>query len=430
MPGISTAKELRTKRANLAEQARELLDKASAEKRELSTEETQTFDRIHADIEKMGKDVERIERQESTEAEMRASRGVDVAREDRAANDGERAVTDPKAEKEERAKKYEAAFENYLRYGKEGLQPEERSILGTGFRAGDSEGRAAQTVTTTGGGYLIPTGFSGQLEESLKAFGGMREASTVFKTDSGNPLNWPSVDDTAQVGELLAINTAAAEQAVTYGQVQFVAYKYSSKLVLVPIELMQDSAFDLTGHLSSVLGTRLGRITNTHFTTGDGSGKPSGIVTGASSGVTAAGTATVTYDELLDLEHSVDPAYRSKSVGTGWMFNDTTFKKLRQLKDGDGRPLWQPGLVGGAADTINGWPFFVNQDCAAMTTGNKPVYFGALKKYHIRDISGITVLRLEERYAELAQVGFLAFSRHDGRLLDAGTDPVKFITMA
>lgn len=428
MPGISTAKELRAKRANLAEQARELLDKASSENRELNQEETQTFDRIHADIEKMGKDVERIERQESTESELRASRGVET-RDDRAANDGERAVADPKADTEERAKKYEAAFDSYLRFGKEALQPEERSILQSGWRS-EGEVRAAQTVTTTGGGYLIPTGFSGQLEESLKAFGGMRQAATVFRTDSGNALNWPSVDDTAQTGELLAINTAAAEQAVTYGQVQFLAYKYSSKLVLVPIELMQDSAFDLNGHLASVLGTRIGRITNTHFTTGDGSGKPSGIVTGASSGVTAAGTSTITYDELLELEHSIDPAYRSASVGTGWMFNDGTFKKIRQLKDGDGRPLWQPGLVGGAPDTINGWPYFVNQDVAAMTTGLKPVLFGALKKYYIRDIMGITVLRLAERYAEYAQVGFLAFSRHDGRMLDAGTDPVKYITMA
>lgn len=417
-----TAKELRAKRANLAEQAKALLDKATAEQRELNQEETQSFDRIHDDIAKLAKDVERIERQESVETELRASRGVVAGR-----MDVETAKAEEKAE--DRAKKYEDAFNTYLRWGKEALEPEQRSLLQSGWRT-DAENRAAQTVTTTGGGYLIPTGFSGQLEESLKAFGGMRQAATVFKTDSGNALNWPSVDDTAQTGELLAINTAAAEQAVTYGQVQFLSYKYSSKLVLVPIELMQDSAFDLNGHLASVLGTRIGRITNTHFTTGDGSGKPSGIVTGASSAATAAATGTVTIDELLDLEHSIDPAYRSAAFGCGWMFNDSTFKKLRQIKDGDGRPIWQPGLIQGAADTLNGWPYIVNQDVASMSTGTKPILFGALKKYYIRDIMGITVLRLVERYAEYAQVGFLAFSRHDGRMLDAGTDPVKYITMA
>lgn len=417
-----TAMELRAKRANLAEQSKGILDRASAEKRDLNSEEQVSFDKIHDEITRLAADVERIERQESVDAELRASRGVVAGRAD--------VETTQSGEKvDERAQKYEAAFNNYLKFGNGGLEPEERSLLASGWRS-EVETRAPQTVTTTAGGYLIPTGFSGMLEESLKAFGGMREAATVFQTDSGNTLNWPSVDDTAQVGELLAINTGAAEQAVTYGQVQFVSYKYSSKLVLVPIELAQDSAFDLNGHLASVLGTRIGRITNTHFTTGDGSGKPSGIVTGASSGVTAAATGTVTYDELLDLEHSIDPAYRSKAFGCGWMFNDGTFKKLRQIKDGEGRPLWQAGLVGGAPDTINGWPINVNQDVAAMSTGNKPVLFGALKKYYIRDIMGITVLRLQERYAELAQIGFLAFSRHDGRLLDAGTDPVKYITMA
>lgn len=304
--------------------------------------------------------------------------------------------------------------------------PEQRALLRSGWR--QDESRAAQTVTTTGGGYLIPTGFSGQLEESMKAFGGMREAATVFRTESGNTLNWPTVDDTAQTGELLAINTAAAEQAVTYGQVQFQAYKYSSKLVLVPIELMQDSAFDLNVHLASVLGTRIGRITNTHFSTGDGSGKPSGIVTGASSGVTAAGTDTVTADELIDLVHSIDPEYRK--IGAKWMFNDGTLKALKKLKDGEGRPLWNPGLALREPDTLLGYGYVINQDVAALATGSKSILFGALQKYHIRDIMGVTVLRLVERYAEYAQVGFLAFSRHDGRMLDAGTDPVKYITQA
>lgn len=425
-----TSKELREKRGNLSEQAKAILDKASAENRDLTQEETQSFDRIHAEIEKYGKDVERMERQESVERELAVSRGVIAGREDRTVvAEGEPELeTERQRERERRAQKYAAAFDNYLRFGVQGMNSEERSILQSGYRA-DGETRA-QTVTTTAGGYLIPQGFSNQIEESLKAFGGIREAATVFRTDSGNDLPWPTVDDTAQTGELLAINTAAAAQDVTYGQVTFKAYKYSSKLVLVPIELMQDAAFDLNAHLASVLGTRIGRITTTHFTTGDGVAKPSGIVTGASSGVTAAAAATVTYDELLDLEHSIDPAYRSPVYGCGWMFADSTFKILRKLKDGEGRPLWQPGLVSGAPDTLNGWPFTINQDVAAMATGAKPILFGAFKKYYIRDVMGITVLRLVERYAEYAQVGFLAFSRHDGRMLDAGTDPVKYITMA
>src|SRR5207253_3242363 len=123
---------------------------------------------------------------------------------------------------------------------------------------------------TTAGGYLIPTGFSGQLEESMKAYGGVENVADTFNTDTGNPLPWPTFDDTSNTGELLGINTAVNPQDVAYGLVTFNAYKFSSKYVLVPVELMQDSAFDLDAHLASVLGTRLGRVHNTYQTTGTG----------------------------------------------------------------------------------------------------------------------------------------------------------------
>jgi HK97 family phage major capsid protein len=135
------------------------------------------------------------------------------------------------------------------------------------------------SATTTGGGYLIPQGFSGQLEEALKWYGGMYQAAELVPTETGNPLPWPTVNDTAQVGELLGINTAAAAQDFAFGQVVIGAFKYSSKLVLVPIELLQDSFFDLNTFLARKLGERLGRITNTHFTVGTGGGaQPNGIV--------------------------------------------------------------------------------------------------------------------------------------------------------
>ena len=112
------------------------------------------------------------------------------------------------------------------------------------------------------------------------------------------------------------------------------------------------------------------------------------------------------------------------------MFNDLTFKNIRKLVDGDGRPLWAPGLIGGAPDTISGWNYTINQDMAAMTTGLKPIAFGAMKKFKIRKVKGFTLLRLVERYADDHQIGYLAFTRMDSKVLDAGTDPIKYITMA
>lgn len=425
MPGLSRAAELRAKKANLWEQQKAILDTADQRGDGMTAEERQQWDRIDADIESLTGDIERIEQHEQRAADLAASQGTVAGRQDRRHEDRARPES-----AEERERQYAEAFGQYLRFGMEGLAPEQRTLLQNRYqRHNDGEVRA-QTVTTTAGGYLIPQGFSGQLEESMKAYGGVETACDVFDTETGNTLPWPTVDDTANTGRLLAINTQATTTDVTYGVVNFNAYKFSSDVVLVPEELMQDSAFDLNAHLAGVLGTRLGRVHNTYQTTGTGSSQPQGIETGASSGVTAASATVVTYDELLDLEHSVDPAYRNAAFGVGYMFNDGTFKKLRQMKDGEGRPLWQTDPRTGAPDTLNGYPYTINQDMDAMTTGNTPIIFGALRKFKVRRVKGFTLLRLVERYADYHQIGFLAFTRMDSRLLDAGTDPLKKLTMA
>jgi HK97 family phage major capsid protein len=430
MSGLVTAKALREKRANLGKEAQAIIDKAETEKRDLSAEEKVSFDKIHTDIEEMRTDVERLEKHERVTKELGESRGVVAGRENAGPDDSP--TEDGKEAKELRAKQ-EKAFRSYLRFGMEGLEPEERAIMSGRFsREKDSpvnEQRTAQTVTTSGGGYLIPQGFGDSLEKSMKAFGGVESASTAFSTETGNTLPWPTVDDTSNTGRLLAINTAATETALAFGVITFAAYKFSSDMVTIPVELLQDSAFDLDTELAAILGERLGRVHNTYQTTGTGSSQPQGNVVGASSGVTAAGTTTVTADELLDLVHSVDPAYRTPAFGAGWFLNDGSLKKLRQLKDGEGRPLWQVGIAGSAPDSILGYPYTINQDMAAMTTGLKPILFGARKKFRIRNVKGFTLLRLAERYAELHQVAFLAFTRMDSHVMDAGTDPLKYITM-
>lgn len=281
--------------------------------------------------------------------------------------------------------------------------------------------KAAQAVGTgAAGGFLVPQGFAGEIERALKSFGGVRAAARLFPTSQGNDIPWPTYDDTANVGELLAENTAAAAQDVTFGQITLKAYKYSSKVVLVALELLQDSAFDINALLADILAERIGRITNTHFTTGDNTAKPQGIVTAAGSGkVGATGqTTSITYDDVVDLEHSVDPAYRIQP-GTGWMFADSTLKALKKLKDSQNRPLWLPGLAVREPDTILSYPYTVNQDVAVMAASAKSIIFGNFKKYIVRDVMDITLLRLVERYAEFGQVGFIAFSRHDGRAVQA-----------
>lgn len=416
---LNTAKALREKRANLASQAQAIVDAAEKENRELTAEENVSFDKFHEEITSLRG---RIDAMEAHEAEMKAlgeSRGRKTVEN-----------TPTEAAKKEDEQRVAQAFDSYLRFGIEGMEPEQRAIMQSRYRQGDKEQRAAQTVTTSGGGYLIPQGFSGQLEENMKWYGGVEQACSVFTTETGNTLPWPTVDDTGNTGRLLAINTGATQTGVTYGQISFGAYKFSSDYVLVPVELLQDSAFNLDAHLASVLGTRLGRVHNTYQTTGTGSSQPKGIVAGSSSALTAAGTSSVTTDEVLDLIHSIDPAYR-KQPGAGFMFNDSTLKFLRKLKDGEGRPLWNAGIAGGSPDTLFDFPYTINQDMASLATGNKPILFGALKKFMVRKVKEVTLLRLNERFADAHQIAYLAFTRMDSNMLDSGAqDPVQYITMA
>jgi HK97 family phage major capsid protein len=203
------------------------------------------------------------------------------------------------------------------------------------------------------------------------------------------------------------------------------AYVYTSKLVLVSNQLLQDSAFDLETFLSIKLGTRIARAINTHFTVGTGTSQPNGVVTAATSGkVGLVGqTLSLIYDDLIDLEHAVDPAYRN---GAKFMMHDQSLKVVKKLKDTTGRPLWLPGLAFKEPDTINGYGYSINQDMPVMAANAKSVIFGDFSRYYIRKIPAVQVLRLTERYADYNQTGFLAFQRWDGNLVDAGTHPIQY----
>lgn len=448
MSGLLTSKELRAKRAELHDVNTKLLEKAKTENRaQLSVEETAEWDKRDKDIVDLTAQIKRVEDHETREAELAASTGVRAGRPDARPQGGDGEPTDETralalaawiAQTNARSRRLmtqemrDAAQrlgvvldENELTFNLRRRAPRthDEAML-RGMTA--DEKRALSVGTTTAGGFTVPEGFSGQLEASMLAFGGMRQAATVFRTAQGNDLPWPTYNDTGNTGELLAENTQANEQDVTFGQIIFKAYKYSSKMVKISVELLQDSAFDLASELGKILGERLGRITNTHFTTGDNASKPQGIVTASSLGKTGAGgqVATIIYDDLVDLEHSVDPAYR-RLPGTGFMMADAMLKVIKKLKDSQNRPLWLPGLAVREPDTILSYPYTINQDIAAPAANAKSLLFGNIPKYRIRDVAEIVLLRLNERFAEFHQVAFLAFLRADGRMLDAGTDPVK-----
>lgn len=334
----------------------------------------------------------------------------------------------------------ERAFEDALLGGfdPERLSEENKVILR------NMEKRAQTTQTTTTGGYLIPQGFMAELIMYLKFISPFfeefnpspsAEAQSLFdfrRTASGNDIPWPSLDDTSNTGELLGENTSIGSALdLTFSRIVLKAYKYSSKPILVPYELFEDSAIDVPGMVGQAIGSRIGRVVNPHFTTGDNSSKPQGIITGATAGKTTTSTTAVTFPEILDLIHSVDPSYRKRPT-CRFMLHDNILLYLKKLTVGaattNARPLWAPGWDTKSPPTIDGFQYTINQDMAsAMTTGQKILLFGDMKQYAVRMVNDVRAYRLEERYRDLDQTGFVSFIRMDGRVKN--TAALKYLIL-
>lgn len=309
---------------------------------------------------------------------------------------------------------YERAFDAYLRRGLGKLSGEQRSLLDK------YEFRDLSIGTNSAGGYTVPPGFVQKITDALKLYGGMIQVANVINTDSGQPLQWPTADDTGNVGAILSENTAATTQDITFGTKTLSAFMYSSKMVKVSFQLLNDSAFDLGAWLPIKFAQRIGRAINAHFTTGTGGGtQPSGLVPGLSVGKTGTTgqTLTVILDDLVDLIHSVDPAYRANAR---FMLADSSVKVVRKLKDSTGQLLWQPSVQQGVPDTLLGYPVTINQDMPVMAANAKSIAFGDFNAaYVIRQVQGVQVKRFDERFADALQVGFLSFARYDGTVDDA-----------
>jgi HK97 family phage major capsid protein len=196
-------------------------------------------------------------------------------------------------------------------------------------------------------------------------------------------------------------------------------------VVAVPFELLQDSTLNIESIVTTRLQQRIARIQNRKFTLGTGTAEPKGVVVAAAAGKvgTTGQTLNIIYDDLVDLQHAVDPAYRQ--LGCEFMLNDNSLKVVRKIKDTQGRPIFVPGyevgVPGGAPDTLLGTNININQHMADMAANAKSVLYGYFKAYQIRDVMAYTLFRFtDSAYAKLGQVGFLAWARAGGTYTDVG----------
>jgi HK97 family phage major capsid protein len=412
-------KTMREQRAKAIADARAILDRAETEKRGLSAEEITTQNAFLADARRIG---ETIRNAEEIEAEERGAIPESQRTEQRGA---------AKRENTEERAAYLAAFDKYLRNGMAELSGDEQRAIRQGYVAFD-EKRSMNVGTGAVGGFTVATDTSmyGRVIEGLKFFGGIEQAvaacgGSVLSTDTGASLPFALDNDTTNAGVLVAEEGAQTGGTdVTLSQKTMAAYLFSTKIILVSWQLLQDASFDIGAYLGRKFGVRLGRVQNTYFTTGTGTAQPQGIATGAAVGRTAVAgnTLTIPADDIKRTKYSVDAAYRPNSV---WMMHDQSALTLALLKDTTNQYLWQPSVAAGQPDRLEGSPVVINNDIAQMGVSAKSILYGDFSYYQIRRVLGVQVVRLNELYAGNGQVGFIAFMRADGAYLNPGTDPVK-----
>lgn len=266
--------------------------------------------------------------------------------------------------------------------------------------------------TDSEGGYLVPDEFERTLVQALEQATVIRNHAHIITTSSGSH----KIPVVASHGSAAWLDEGGqyTESDEVFGQVQLDAHKVGT-IIKVSEELLQDSAFDLESYIVSEFARRIGNKEEEAFLTGNGTGKPTGILdatAGGQVGVTTASATGITADEVIDLFYSLKAPYRQNAV---WILNDSTVKAIRKLKNGAGDYLWQPALKDGDVPTILGKPYFTTPYAPEIAAGAKTIIFGDLSYYWIGDRTGITFKRLNERFADYGQVGFLAYRRLDGK---------------
>ena len=385
--------ELREKRAKSWEAAKAFLDTKRGTDGIVSAEDTATYEKMEADVVALGKEIDRLEKQEALDRELSKPLNTPLT--------GKPIFQGMESKGGRASAEYQKAFWNAMRTRSgEGLDPVIKNAL--------------QIGTDTEGGYLVPDEFERTLIESLNEENIFRKLANVISTASGDR----KIPVVASKGTASWIDEEGAipESDDSFGQVSIGAYKLGT-MIKVSEELLNDSVFNLENYIAREFARRIGNKEEDAFFTGDGSGKPTGILAasgGAQIGVTASSATAISIDEILDLFYSLKSPYRNKSV---FVMNDATIKAIRKLKDGQGQYIWQPSLQAGTPDTILNRPVYTSSYVPTIAASAKSIIFGDFGYYWVADRQGRVFKRLNELYAATGQVGFASTQRVDGKLI-------------
>lgn len=427
--------EVGTRLGRIWDKQKGMLEKITEEKRVFTTEEKAEYDKYEAEF------LELDDHKRTLEGAKKKEAGLSAHREEAAEKQG--------LSKDELTARNRKVFEHYLRFGMQALDRKARGLMANSYESQGSEtpvlylddaGQAqnlsfAEAMTrgtdtqiagtTTLGGYTVPEDWSGEIDMAMQAIGAVDDVARVYQSNRHGALPWPKVDDTGVTGAIMTEGAAPVVSDMTFGVTTLNDYTYTSYWIKLSLQLLEDEDVDLVALVGTAIAERLRRGMNTHWTTGDGSSKPRGVVTAASEGVDGGDTGALSSTMLYNLKDSVDPKYAANG---SWMFNNSTLTLIKKLSVGssDNRPLWVPSLRDGAPATIDGDPYTINQQMPTAADAAKYVLYGDFKGFLIRKIGGMRIIRTDERFIDALSVGFLGYQRTDSDLISAGA-PIKYL---
>lgn len=382
--------ELRNKRNTLWEQTKAFLEEHRGENGLVASDAVEQYDRMAQEVKDLGTEIERLEQQAQVDAQLAAPTSSPVS--------GKPMITTKeKPVTCTGTKEYTEAFWNMIR--NRGNYGEVHNALSVGE---DSEG-----------GFTVPDEFERKLVEALEGNNIFRGMATVIRTSSST-RKIPIAEDTGEAS-WIDEGEEIPESDTTFGQTMLSAYKLGT-MIKISNELLNDSAFDLASYIARRFGVRMGNAEERAFITGDGVGKPLGLLDDASAkvGVTAAKTTAISFDEVFQLYYALKAPYRKKAE---FLCNEALVLQLMTIKDNNGNYIWKPGLDIGKPDTLLNRPLKTSAFMPEVTAGNKVMAFGDYSYYWIADRQNRTFRRLNELYARTDQVGFLTTQRVDGKLI-------------
>ena len=382
--------ELRSKRNTLWEQTKEFLEEHRGENGLVASDAVEQYDRMAQEVKDLGAEIERLEQQAQVDAQLAAPTSRPVS--------GKPMImTEDRAATKTGTKEYTEAFWNMIR--NRGNYGEVHNALSVGE---DSEG-----------GFTVPDEFERKLVEALEGNNIFRGMATVIRTSSGT-RKIPIAEDTGEAS-WIDEGEEIPESDTTFGQTMLSAYKLGT-MIKISNELLNDSAFDLASYIARRFGVRMGNAEERAFITGDGVGKPLGLLddAGAKIGVTAAKTTAISFDEVFQLYYALKAPYRKKAE---FLCSEALVLQLMTIKDNNGNYIWKPGLDIGKPDTLLNRPLKTSAFMPEVAAGNKVMAFGDYSYYWIADRQNRTFRRLNELYARTDQVGFLTTQRVDGKLI-------------